>query len=215
MGLAINVLEKFLPPFMRRILFYGKISGNERKKSDFMSFLFVPKSWFRHFYIFASVWCSLVVLMAIQGLSTGTVPTCFIDFLNLICGKYRTVQIFSKKATMNLIQYLNCYVYYFGVVVLLICRGEGFVTGTSLTHLSIDGFSWRLVICCALFVFASYHQFNSHRILVNLRRDKQGRVATEGHFVPSDSSSSTKRMPHECEMNNAALSKERGSDGGM
>ncbi|XP_055684713.1 polyprenol reductase-like isoform X2 [Lutzomyia longipalpis] len=137
--------------------------------------------------VFAVVLAIIAVGSLTEATPLETLLALFLLFIHILVRCYETnfTQVFSKKATMNLIQYLNCYVYYFGVVVLLICRGEGFVTGTSLTHLSIDGFSWRLVICCALFVFASYHQFNSHRILVNLRRDKQGRVATEGHFVAS------------------------------
>uniref|UniRef100_A0A1L8DY83 Polyprenal reductase n=1 Tax=Nyssomyia neivai TaxID=330878 RepID=A0A1L8DY83_9DIPT len=217
MGLVISVLEKFMPPTIRRILFYGKVAGG-----DFRSLMFVPKSWFRHFYIFATIWGSLVVILTIGGLSMGTIPSCFIDFLNFICGTQRTVQctfeetllalillfihilvrcyetnftqVFSKTATMNLIQYLISFVYYFGVIVLLVCKGDGFVTGYIVT--SSRDFSWRLGICCATFAFASYHQFNSHRILANLRRDRRGKVTTEGHFVPTGGYFEVVSSPH-------------------
>lgn len=91
-GLTINVLEQFLPGFMRRLLFYGKISGNGSSKGDLMTLLLVPKSWFRHFYLFATIWGSIVLVVTVRAFSTGQIFTLFSDFLQYACGNHRTVQ---------------------------------------------------------------------------------------------------------------------------
>lgn len=41
------------------------------------------------------------------------------------------------------------------------------------------------LIGIALFAWASYVQFDSHRILANLRKDKSGRVVTTKHTIPA------------------------------
>ena len=40
------------------------------------------------------------------------------------------------------------------------------------------------IIGVALFIWASYVQFDSHRILANLRKDSMGRVITTKHSIP-------------------------------
>uniref|UniRef100_A0A1B0DA40 Polyprenal reductase n=1 Tax=Phlebotomus papatasi TaxID=29031 RepID=A0A1B0DA40_PHLPP len=223
-GLTINVLEQFLPGFIRRLLFYGKISGNGSSKGDLMTLLLVPKSWFRHFYLFATIWGSIVLVVTVRTFSTGQIFTLFSDFLQYACGNQRTVQttsletivgllmlyfhilvrcfethftqVFSKKATMNLIQYLNSFFYYFGVVTLLVCNSQGFVPGSSPSQLRLQDISWRLVVCIVVFIFASYNQFRCHTILANLRRDRSGRVTTEGHFLPTGGFFELVSSPH-------------------
>ncbi|XP_059617328.1 polyprenol reductase-like [Phlebotomus argentipes] len=223
LGLLINVLHSFLPPFVRRVLFYGKISGDEPTRGGLAALLLVPKAWFRHFYLFAAIWSSLVVLVTGEGLASGRVSARFIGFLDSVCGSQRTVQttsletcaalilmyihilvrlfethftqVFSKKATMNLIQYFTSFVYYFGVIALLLCRGQGFVSGSSI-ELRLQDFSWRLLICFLVFAFASYHQFRSHGILANLRRNRSGKVTSEGHFLPTGGFFEMVSSPH-------------------
>ncbi|GAB0089355.1 Polyprenol reductase [Sergentomyia squamirostris] len=222
-GVAINVFEE-LPPFIRRrLLFYGKISDDGSSSSG--GWMLVPKSWFRHFYIFATAWGSLVILLTTRGyFFTGHIPTPFIDFLNFVCGNQRTVQstavetffgllllyihilircyetnfiqIISKKATMNVVQYLTSFFYYFGTITLIVCNGSGFVAQTSIPKLNHQEIPWRVTICIGVFALASYHQFNSHRILVNLRKDNKGRVKSEGHFLPTGGFFDLVSSPH-------------------
>lgn len=52
MSSLINSFEKYLPVFIRRSFRYGKFACNESDK--FVMKTEIPKSWFRHFYVFSS-----------------------------------------------------------------------------------------------------------------------------------------------------------------
>lgn len=64
MSSLINSFEKYLPVFIRRSFRYGKFACTENAK--FVTKTELPKSWFRHFYVFSSILSLYALNCAIQ-----------------------------------------------------------------------------------------------------------------------------------------------------
>lgn len=105
-------------------------------------------------------------------------------FLQVCRRFYEThfIQIFSKKAKINITHYLVGFIHYFLMGVTLLGNASGFVRDATapvpqvhLRHL-IDV---RLILGAALFLYAWLHQFKSNLILINLRKNKTGKQLNE------------------------------------
>ncbi|XP_055691162.1 polyprenol reductase-like [Lutzomyia longipalpis] len=106
------------------------------------------------------------------------------------------VHIFSRRAKMSLNIVIFGNLFYILTVILITHSWPGFVFGTSLDPITLQDFSWRLIICSAVFIYAMYHQYQSHRILANLRLNKSGQVTSEGYFPPSGGYFELVSSPH-------------------
>lgn len=74
-GLLLNKFEKYLPIFIVRSLRYGKFAAKGRDQGIIKS-IDVPKSWFRHFYVFSSI-LSIITLCFVLGSYVLNIPVPF------------------------------------------------------------------------------------------------------------------------------------------
>lgn len=90
LGSLINSFENYLPVFLIEAFRYGKFAYNG--KSSFIKPVRVPKSWFRHFYIFAIILAYATLCIVIKSFVFGVKPPFFVKFLlDVTCGEFRTV----------------------------------------------------------------------------------------------------------------------------
>lgn len=95
------------------------------------------------------------------------------------------LQIFSKKSKINLTHYLCGYLHYYGVIVLIIAKADGFLSNQAKVSFEFNLSEVLLAsIVVPIFIFLWYKQFETNMIFINLRKDKTGKVATETHLMP-------------------------------
>ncbi|GAB0099501.1 Polyprenol reductase [Sergentomyia squamirostris] len=223
-GCLIGVVEPHLPAFITQSFRYGKHSLKDRR-NNLVALLEVPKSSFRHFYVFSVVWSSLGLgLVLWLCLAARSAPDFVITFLDFFCGKRRMekstsletlvaitcvfaqcfrrfyethfLQIFSRTSRINIAHYLIGYIHYFGAVVAILGHAEGFVAPSSPAKLSTDQLSWRIFLSAGLFAFSWWHQWKSNVILAQLRMNPQGQVITEKHLMPTGGFFELVSSPH-------------------
>lgn len=101
-AIFINVSESNISPIFLQTFRYGK-HAYKGKPSRFVEAFEVPKSYFKHFYVFAIIWAILIFGLMFNVYILGTsVPGWIIDVLDLLCGSDRTVSgminiFFSNK----------------------------------------------------------------------------------------------------------------------
>lgn len=87
-GSLINFLEKHVPVFIVRTFRYGKFSY-QGPYNSLLKPIEVPKSWFRHFYIFSSVLCCFALWFAFGSYILNIpVPFWLKHFLDEVRGNY-------------------------------------------------------------------------------------------------------------------------------
>lgn len=90
-AICINVSESNIPPIILQTFRYGKHAYNG-KPSRFVQAFEVPKSYFKHFYVFAIVWAILMFGLTFNVYVLGTgVPNWIIDALDFLFGSDRVV----------------------------------------------------------------------------------------------------------------------------
>ncbi|XP_059622582.1 polyprenol reductase [Phlebotomus argentipes] len=222
-GLLIGAVEPHLPAFLAQSFRYGKHSLKEGRNA-LVARLEVPKSSFRHFYVFALLWSAAALYLVLRTCVAGKpAPEAVIAFLDLLCGKRRTeksnaletllatvclfaqcsrrfwethfLQIFSRSSRINIAHYLVGYVHYFGALVVILGHAQGFVTASAST-VTRDQLSWRLWLAGGAFAFAWWQQWRSNVILARLRMDAKGNVVTEKHLMPSGGFFDIVSSPH-------------------
>lgn len=82
--------------------------------------------------------------------------------------------------------YFCGYLHYYGLVVLIIAKSDGFNTERYEHILIINGAKEVLlaVFSSLVFLYLSYKQFETNIIFINLRKSKSGKIITEGHVLP-------------------------------
>lgn len=99
-AICINVSESNIPPVLLQTFRYGK-HAYKGKPSRLVQAFEVPKSYFKHFYVFAIVWAILIFGFTFNVYVLGTgVPGWFIDALDLLFGSDRVVT--SKCKDMSI-----------------------------------------------------------------------------------------------------------------
>lgn len=89
LGSLINYFEKYLPTFIVETFRYGKFAY--QGKSSFIKPVRVPKSWFRHFYVFAIILAYTVLTVVVRAYLFRIDPPLWLKFvLNVACGEFRT-----------------------------------------------------------------------------------------------------------------------------
>ncbi|XP_055708863.1 polyprenol reductase-like [Phlebotomus papatasi] len=212
-GCLIGIVEPYLPVFLAQSFRYGKFSLKEGR-NHLVGRLEVPKSSFKHFYVFAFLWSTTALYLVLRTCVAGRpAPESVIDFLDFFCGKSRTekstpletllvticmfaqctrrfwethfLQIFSRSSRINIAHYLVGYIHYFGALVAILGHAQGFVITSGSALVSREQFTWRIIISTAVFAFAWWHQWRSNVILARLRTDSNGNVVTEKHLMPT------------------------------
>lgn len=99
LGISVNLIEPYLPAFITQTFRYGKHS-HKGEKDKTVSKCEIPKSWFKHFYVFAGIWSVGTFWLAVNTLVLGrSVPGFVIKFLDLVGGSDRRET--SKKNQFN------------------------------------------------------------------------------------------------------------------
>lgn len=213
LGNLINFAEPYLPVIVIQTIRFGKHSYSG-PKNFLVRLLEVPKSWYKHFYVFALVWSLLgLVLSVCSAADLAPVPENVLVFFDVVGGVksrpvqvastagllamvlltlqcvrrfYETqfVQVFSKKGKLNIGQYFVGVLHYFGAVVAILMNCEGFVRGSRPSGLDLTSLTPLEISCSLLFLFCWVYQFKCNLILADLRKDRTGKVKTEKHLLP-------------------------------
>ncbi|KAG5670163.1 hypothetical protein PVAND_000444 [Polypedilum vanderplanki] len=214
LGTLMNLIEKHLPTNVKQMFRYGKHAYNGEKSDKLVSKIEIPKTWFKHFYVFALFWSWSAVILSIAIYFFDQKPhEYFIKYLDLSCGQDRKaetsplltlstlilmtlqctrrfvetnfLQIFSKKSKINLTHYMCGYLHYYGVIVLIIAKSEGFTRDQNIPLITFKSSEmFRVFIATMLFIYLWYKQYESNMIFINLRKNKSGKVTTEIHLMP-------------------------------
>ncbi|XP_055604673.1 polyprenol reductase [Uranotaenia lowii] len=212
LGGLIATIEKHLPSAISQTFRYGK-HAHKGPQDRLVSLLEVPKSWFKHFYLFAALWSGAGFYFMINTYLGGKpVPEHVTDFLDIMATSRRSVkttptetmvamvlitlqcwrrfyetwfvQVFSSKLKMNLSAYLVGYIHYFGTVTVILSQAEGFVRHEGYSVPYRFELSPRLALGIAVFIYAWRYQFQSNLIMANLRKDATGKVVSQKHSIP-------------------------------
>lgn len=92
LGALINFIEPYLPVFITQTFRYGKHSykGVPNKIAQLTE---IPKSYFKHFYVFALIWSiSIMYLVTWVYLGGYAIPDFVLTGLELLCGKSLVVK---------------------------------------------------------------------------------------------------------------------------
>lgn len=110
LGTLINFIEPHLPIIVTQTFRYGKHSY-KGAPSRFVQNAEIPKSFFRHFYVFALLLSSgcmwLVAYVYIAGHQT---PDTVLQWLDLLCGSDRQIRC---KRTLSSACYIYIFLYYY------------------------------------------------------------------------------------------------------
>ncbi|XP_066901396.1 polyprenol reductase isoform X3 [Halyomorpha halys] len=197
LGIFVNWFEKNLPSHVIIMYKYGKLNG---KKQSFTPD-YVPKSWFRHFYVFASIFSMVSFLLLfltyfnyIYGLNedlriilsffggSQIKPTVSADASFIAMGLmaihccrrfYEThfVSVFSD-AKMNIGVYFVGHFHYFGAILAILCEAPGILNRGDFEAMNYD-FSLRQILGVIVFLWANKTQFDSAVILGQLRKNEK------------------------------------------
>ncbi|KAJ4447107.1 hypothetical protein ANN_09107 [Periplaneta americana] len=95
-GCLINNIEKRLPVFIRQTLRHGKYAYRGRPSR--IKVIEVPKSWFRHFYVFASVYSTLCLVLTFgMYFLSWELPSWMISLLDFLASSNR-----KARETINI-----------------------------------------------------------------------------------------------------------------
>lgn len=96
LAVCINISESNISPILLQTFRYGK-HAYKGTPSRLVQVIEVPKSYFKHFYVFAIVWAILILGLTFNVYVLGTkVPSWIIDALDLLCGSDRVANGMNK-----------------------------------------------------------------------------------------------------------------------
>ncbi|XP_077297337.1 polyprenal reductase [Arctopsyche grandis] len=215
-GFLINLIEDRLPDIITQSFRYGKFSSTKKPIQAICSSQ-LPKSYFKHFYVLATLLSSGALFLALRlYIFKITVPSWLVSFLDFWCGENRQplisisatvitltlmlvqcirrfyetffIQVFAKSSKIFFTHYLIGHFHYFGCIVVILAHSAGFtrIGDDASKYNIIDNQSVILALpTIYIFLFAWYNQFESNKILANLRKDNGSRkVVSEKYFLP-------------------------------
>lgn len=211
LGCLINSVEKCLPVCMKQAFRHGKFAYEG--KSSQLKIIEVPKSWFRHFYVFASVYSALALIITcgIYFLSWQLSPW-LVKLLDLLASSNRQARVSAvssllalfllmiqvsrrfyetwfvsvySNTRMNLSHYAVGFIHYFGSVTAILAESPGFIDDKGLTAVfQFKDITLGNIYGTLLFLWAFYHQYKAAVLLANLRKNENGTIVTLQHRVP-------------------------------
>ena len=93
LGSLMNSVEQYLPSYIRKMFRYGKHSYQSENSSKLVDKIEIPKSWFKHFYIFALIWSWMGFILAIRVYFLNYHPHTFLfNYLDFSCGSNRQIE---------------------------------------------------------------------------------------------------------------------------
>ncbi|XP_037927916.1 polyprenol reductase [Teleopsis dalmanni] len=110
-GSLMNLIEQHLPLCIRQSFRYGK-HCHVGSRDPLVTKLEVPKSWFKHFYVFAFTWSVLALFLVLKVLILrAEAPEFVLQFLDFMAGgaANRKVQVDSTSAlVVSILMTLQC-----------------------------------------------------------------------------------------------------------
>lgn len=227
LSVLINFYESYMPNSIKQTFRFGKVSF-KGVRSQLISMLEVPKSYFQHFYIYAAL-----LMLWMFGVSIAVylfhvqVPRSFTDFLDKIGGINRIarvstlhvllaellltlqcvkrfydsnfVSVFSKSK-MNISHYAAGFIHYTGCAVAIILEAPEFAVNLSISRIhNLPGLGD--LFATVIFLLACYGQLQVTIILANLRKNIKGKVISEKHLLPQGGLFNYLSSPHmSCEI---------------
>lgn len=95
LGALINFIEPYLPVFITQTFRYGK-HAYKGAPNWLAQIGEIPKSYFKHFYVFALLWSAVAMYLVTHVYVGGyQAPAAVVSFLDLMCGGNRR-QVRSK-----------------------------------------------------------------------------------------------------------------------
>lgn len=215
LSILINCIEPKLPVSIVQMFRYGKFSS--KNKTHFLAnYMEVPKSWFKHFYVFASIWSTLGFVLVIQAFVFKlSVPSIVIHFLDIVDLKNRRTSYNATAATVamfcmliqcwkryyethflsifsnskiNILYYVIGYIHYFGCIASILAEAPAPFTMFSTDHpsyFSIYDINIRLITGVTIFLWAFRQQYLANVTLVRLRTNKERKIVTYEHKIPT------------------------------
>lgn len=105
MGLLVNVLDPYIPNFIKQSVRYGK-HAHKGEQDQMVKKLEVPKSWFSHFYVFALLWSWGFFYQAVNIYFMGGAPSeLMLKYLDFSCGDDRAEE---SKIIFRMIIFIGC-----------------------------------------------------------------------------------------------------------
>jgi len=229
-SVLINSIESKLPVCIVQTFRYGKFSSE--KKHFLISYLEVPKNWFKHFYLFAVVWSTLgFILILLAFVFKTAVPEFVTRFLDMVALENRRASFNATAATVamfcmtiqcvkrfyethylsifsnskiNISHYIIGYLHYFGCTAAILAEAPSPFTVLSVDHspyFTVDDINVRLTVGIIIFLWAFQQQYLTNVHLVKLRTNKEGKVITYEHKIPTGGLFDKISCPHMfCEM---------------
>ncbi|RVE52905.1 hypothetical protein evm_002382 [Chilo suppressalis] len=201
-GFLINNFEKHVPAFIIKGFKYGSFAY-KGPEANFLNVIEIPKSWYKHFYLFASCfgsatlayiflvyhfeynvnrYVSLILRIFLEqdapavSAAAVTIATALM-ILQCLRRFYETyfLQVFAKSSKMNLSHYLAGIIHYFACYVAAIGQAPLFCGSQNRgTVIWNDTHTKILAVPCILiYMWAWYEQYQSNIIFANLRKDKK------------------------------------------
>ncbi|XP_025422865.1 polyprenol reductase [Sipha flava] len=214
LSVLINTIESKLPVSIVQTFRYGKFSSDKKHflvnyfevpKYWFKHFYVFAAIW--------STLGFILVLLAF--IFKGPVPKFVIEFLDIIALKNRQtsynatattiamlcmliqcwkrfyethyLSIFSNSK-INISHYAIGYIHYFGCIAAILAEAPSPFTTLSVDHLSyfsINDINIQLIAGLIIFLWASQQQYLANVTLVNLRTNKDGKIITYEHKIPT------------------------------
>ncbi|XP_059352314.1 polyprenol reductase-like [Daphnia carinata] len=194
---------KGIPKCLYDIYYSGK-SCEGKLFSTLLSAVLVPKSWFFHFYFFATVYTLLILIMIIWMILTkNQLPifiTMYIDFVSphscttiasakilLLATLLFLLQVFRRAyesmyvtvfldSKMNIGHYVVGYLHYWGCgTILLLYAACQSLQDNQMYEQANNEIHLQHIIGIALFIIAFYQQYKAHITLANLRKNPQSK----------------------------------------
>lgn len=213
-GVLINSIESKLPVFIVQSFRYGKLSSEKKHflvnyfevpKYWFKHFYVFAAVWSTLGFVlvvlafifkvpmpeFISYFLDIMAQKSRQTSYNATAATVAMGCMLIQCWKrfYEThyLSIFSNSK-INIAHYIIGYIHYFGCIVAILAEAPSPFTTLSVDHQSyflVNNINIRLIIGVIIFLWATQEQYLANVTLVNLRTNKEGKVITYKHNIPS------------------------------
>lgn len=229
-SILINTIESKLPVFMVQTFRYGKYPSEKKHilvnylevpKKWFKHFYVFAVIWSTYGFVLVVLafmfkvpipeivtqYLDIVALKNRQTSYNATAATVAMFCMLIQCWKryYEThyLSIFSNSK-MNISHYAVGYLHYFCCISAILAEAPSPFTALTVEHHSyfmVNDINIRLIIGFAIFLWACQQQYMANVTLVNLRTNKEGKIITYDHKIPTGGLFDKISCPHLfCEM---------------
>ncbi|XP_004927986.1 polyprenol reductase [Bombyx mori] len=201
-GVLIKKFEDYVPAFIKKSFSYGSFAY-QGSEANFLKIIEIPKAYYRHFYLFSSIFSVLslfyMILVYFLGFSVNeylftvlnyilledqtpvsvTAALLALSLLTLQCLRrlYETyyLQVFAKSSKMNISHYFAGIIHYFACIV--VCVGQAPLFCGSQNREKVTWIDTKTTIlfvpCTLIFLWCWYEQYQTNIIFAYLRKDKK------------------------------------------